>query len=114
VDRLKVDRSFIRDIATDPNRGAFARAIIGLAHGMNIPVVAEGVESSEARDMLQLEGCDEGQGYYYSQPVPIEALALVVETLELSTQSAAKQRVSLAVLAADGDLSLTEIIDRLA
>ena len=70
VDRLKIDKSFVRDIDSDPDDAAIVRAIITLGHALNLRVVAEGVETAAHLDYLKLHGCDEVQGYYFSRPVP--------------------------------------------
>jgi diguanylate cyclase (GGDEF)-like protein/PAS domain S-box-containing protein len=70
VDRLKVDKSFVRDIDTDPDDAAIVRAIITLGHALGLKVVAEGVETRAHHDFLKKHGCDELQGYYFSRPIP--------------------------------------------
>ncbi len=72
VDYLKIDRSFVRDLATDPNDLALSEAIIVMSHKLGIKVIAEGVESTEQRDLLVAAKCDYAQGYLYSRPVPPE------------------------------------------
>ncbi|MGH0037134.1 MAG: putative bifunctional diguanylate cyclase/phosphodiesterase [Myxococcota bacterium] len=69
IGRLKVDRSFVRDIPTNPDDGALTAAIIALAHGLRIDVVAEGVETEEQARFLTANGCDELQGSLFSRPV---------------------------------------------
>jgi diguanylate cyclase (GGDEF)-like protein/PAS domain S-box-containing protein len=73
VDRLKVDQSFVRGLGKDEEDASIVRAIIGLGHSLGLAVVAEGVETGEQLEFLRRHGCDEGQGYYFSRPLPAEA-----------------------------------------
>jgi diguanylate cyclase (GGDEF)-like protein len=70
LDKLKIDRSFIRDVSNDTEDAAIVRAIVGLAHNLRLKVVAEGVETAEQLAFLRALGCDEYQGCYKSKPVP--------------------------------------------
>lgn len=70
VDKLKIDQSFVRDLHTDMDSVAIARAIVQLGHILQLTVIAEGVETQEQFAALQEFGCDEVQGYLYSRPVP--------------------------------------------
>jgi diguanylate cyclase (GGDEF)-like protein len=72
LDVLKIDRAFIRDVTTDPDDATIAVAMIKLAHSLGLRVVAEGVETRDQLDFLIEHGCDEIQGYYFSQPLPLE------------------------------------------
>jgi diguanylate cyclase (GGDEF)-like protein/PAS domain S-box-containing protein len=74
-DKIKTDRSFIANIDQNPHSAAIIRAILGLAHGLHLPVVAEGVETNEQLAFLKREGCDEFQGYLMGRPRPIEEYA---------------------------------------
>jgi EAL domain-containing protein (putative c-di-GMP-specific phosphodiesterase class I) len=78
VDRLKIDQSFVRNLETDRNNAAIALAIISLARGLDLKVIAEGVETAEQCAFLCRHGCDEIQGYYFSRPVPADALAAML------------------------------------
>jgi diguanylate cyclase (GGDEF)-like protein/PAS domain S-box-containing protein len=75
VDAVKIDRSFVADITTDPEDAAIARAIIAIAHNLKLEVVAEGVETAEQLKLLRDWQCDTAQGYYFSQPLPGEELS---------------------------------------
>jgi diguanylate cyclase (GGDEF)-like protein/PAS domain S-box-containing protein len=74
IQKLKIDRSFINDIATDQNDAAIARSIISLAHNMSLNVVAEGVEHDVQVDWLRRRGCDMAQGFYYAKPLTVEQM----------------------------------------
>lgn len=69
VDTLKIDQSFVRDIATNPDSAAIIKAIISLGHNLNLTVLAEGIETEEHFQFLLKHGCNEGQGYLMSKPV---------------------------------------------
>ncbi len=79
LDALKIDRSFVRDITTDPEDAAITMAIIGLAHSLKLKVVAEGVETAEQLALLAANGCDEMQGYLFSAPMAPEECAKMLQ-----------------------------------
>jgi EAL domain-containing protein (putative c-di-GMP-specific phosphodiesterase class I) len=78
VDRLKIDQSFVRDIERDPDDLAIARAVIGMAHGLRLSVVAEGVETEGQLNLLANLGCDLVQGYLFSRPVKAAEFAAML------------------------------------
>jgi diguanylate cyclase (GGDEF)-like protein/PAS domain S-box-containing protein len=77
-DSLKIDRSFISSVDRNDQSAAIVRAVIGLARGLSVPVVAEGVETSEQFAFLAREACDEVQGYLVGRPGPIGEYAAIV------------------------------------
>jgi EAL domain-containing protein (putative c-di-GMP-specific phosphodiesterase class I) len=66
---LKIDKSFVLDMAKDENDAVIVRSTIDLAHNLGLSVVAEGIENSETLDLLSMLGCDGAQGYYFSRPL---------------------------------------------
>jgi EAL domain-containing protein (putative c-di-GMP-specific phosphodiesterase class I) len=78
VDKLKIDKSFVRDLPDDTNDAAIARTIIGIGHQLRMRVAAEGVETVRQRDFLVAIGCDELQGFLFSPGVPaVEATQML-------------------------------------
>jgi EAL domain-containing protein (putative c-di-GMP-specific phosphodiesterase class I) len=85
IDYVKIDRSFVRDLATDADDLALAEAIVVMAHKLGLKVIAEGVETAEQRALLLGIGCEYGQGFLFARPMPPEQL----EQLLLRSQPAA-------------------------
>lgn len=70
IDTIKIDRSFIKDVTTDPDDQAITQAIISMAHSLKLDVVAEGVETRDQLELLKSQDCDVVQGYLFSKPIP--------------------------------------------
>jgi len=70
IDTLKLDQSFIHEVVSDRGTAAIVAAVIGMAHGLGLEVIAEGVETPEQRTLLFQEGCHIMQGYLFGRPVP--------------------------------------------
>ncbi len=73
LDGLKIDRSFVFDLLTDPDDAAIVSSTIGLSRQLGLSVIAEGIESRATADFLMRMGCEQGQGYYFGRPMPAPA-----------------------------------------
>jgi diguanylate cyclase (GGDEF)-like protein/PAS domain S-box-containing protein len=82
VDRLKIDQSFVRQAVNDGNAAAVVRTIIAMSHGLNIKLIAEGVETEEQLRFLLRRRCDEAQGNFFAGPIPAQDFAAVVRALQ--------------------------------
>ncbi|MGB6449742.1 MAG: EAL domain-containing protein [Steroidobacteraceae bacterium] len=87
IDTLKIDQSFVRNLATDANDASIVSALIGMGKGLKIRVVAEGVETGEQLAFLRKRGCPEGQGYYFSRPVCAAEFTEILERSALESRS---------------------------
>ncbi|MFC3803532.1 EAL domain-containing protein [Cohnella sp. GCM10012308] len=86
IDRLKIDRSFVRDIMTDSNDADIVATIIAMAHKLGIDAIAEGVETIEQLDFLRSQNCHDVQGFYYYQPLPAEQIEqLMMKSADIKT-----------------------------
>lgn len=86
VSTLKVDRAFVKDMATNKGDATLTHTIITMAHALGLKVVAEGIEDEEQLGMLNSYGCDIGQGYLFSKPLTKNEMLLLVETEKLPNQ----------------------------
>jgi EAL domain-containing protein (putative c-di-GMP-specific phosphodiesterase class I) len=73
LDKVKLDRAFLRGVPGDPNNSAISTAVVQLCHSLTKKVVAEGVENTDQLGFLQRLGCDQVQGFLFSKPLPAEA-----------------------------------------
>jgi diguanylate cyclase (GGDEF)-like protein/PAS domain S-box-containing protein len=80
VDRVKIDRSFVRDVLANRGDAAIVRSILLIARNFNLRVIAEGVETAAQAEMLRELGCDEAQGFLYSRALPLEQFGRWLET----------------------------------
>lgn len=78
IQKLKIDKTFVRDLDSDRSDAAVTSGVIALGHSLGLTVLAEGVERLEQLDFLRANGCDEVQGYYFSRPIPAEEFEKLV------------------------------------
>ena len=78
VDKLKIDRSFVKEIPHDTNDRAIAEAVIAMGRALNIDIIAEGVETGQQARFLSDRGCVEAQGYLFSRPMAAEKLEIML------------------------------------
>ncbi|MEI7445933.1 MAG: EAL domain-containing protein, partial [Burkholderiales bacterium] len=94
LEELKIDRSFIRDIATDPSDAVIVQTIIGMARNLGLTVIAEGVETAEQLAFLDRHGCGAFQGWYFGRPVPLPDFEASLSTPRGTAQAATARPVS--------------------
>ena len=80
IDKLKVDRSFITNVTTDPSDASVTQAIIAMAHSLGLTVTAEGVEEASQLAFLRQNDCEEVQGYYFSKPLTEKDMAHLLQS----------------------------------
>jgi EAL domain-containing protein (putative c-di-GMP-specific phosphodiesterase class I)/ActR/RegA family two-component response regulator len=112
LDALKIDRSFVNDITTNPDDAMITSAVISLAHSLRLKVIAEGVETEAQLAMLAAKGCDEMQGYYYAKPMmPADCALLLRAPREL--QVAARSAEGPTLLLVDDDPAILSLMSRM-
>jgi EAL domain-containing protein (putative c-di-GMP-specific phosphodiesterase class I) len=84
LNRIKIDRSVVQDMLIDPDKKGMVSAIIATAHSLGLRVTAVGVETKEQLDFLQVQGCDEVQGYLFSPPAPADELVRLFRSGDFS------------------------------
>jgi diguanylate cyclase (GGDEF)-like protein len=94
IDKLKIDQSFIKELMTRAEDASIVRAIISLAHGLQLKVVAEGVETPEQLEFLKSLGCDQYQGYYFSEPLRAAAFGELVRNQQLTRNDSPNESAS--------------------
>ncbi|OHC71512.1 MAG: hypothetical protein A3H93_20435 [Rhodocyclales bacterium RIFCSPLOWO2_02_FULL_63_24] len=88
VNTLKIDQSFVRDLATDQEDAAIVGAIIQMAHSLGLTTIAEGVETQPILDQLRAFGCDQAQGYFYARPMPADDVLAYRHRMQAASSSA--------------------------
>jgi predicted signal transduction protein with EAL and GGDEF domain len=91
LDTLKIDRCFVREIASQPDDAAITTAMIAMGHALGLKVVAEGVETDAQSLLLRRQGCDEMQGYLFGRPVPADGLAQFLAGSRPTTRTIARR-----------------------
>jgi EAL domain-containing protein (putative c-di-GMP-specific phosphodiesterase class I)/GGDEF domain-containing protein len=95
IDKLKIDRIFVRQLVADSSDAMIIRAITSLAHSLKIGLVAEGIETVEQRDFLSGQGCTTGQGYYFSLPLAAEDFAWMIKQKTVLPMVSAKKEMAI-------------------
>ncbi|MEJ6001234.1 EAL domain-containing protein [Paucibacter soli] len=113
IDRLKIDRSFVRDVATQGSAAVLARTILAMAHNLGLATIAEGVEDASQFGYLRKYACEEMQGYLFTGPLPAEQLGQWLREERRLPLSDADAASSATVLVVDDDLGVIGALKRL-
>ncbi|WP_033876557.1 EAL domain-containing protein, partial [Pseudomonas aeruginosa] len=92
LDKIKIDKSFVQDLLQDEDDATIVRAIIQLGKSLGMQVIAEGVETAEQEAYIIAEGCNEGQGYLYSKPLPARELTQYLKQARRLSQATSSER----------------------
>jgi EAL domain-containing protein (putative c-di-GMP-specific phosphodiesterase class I) len=87
IDKLKIDRTFVKEMTSRPEDASIVRAMISLAHSLNLKVVAEGVETGDQLALLQQMGCDQYQGFHFSAALPAKDFERLISTQTPTAES---------------------------
>ncbi|WP_293934326.1 EAL domain-containing protein [Iodobacter sp.] len=113
-DTLKIDRSFIQNVITEPNDAMIAIAIINMAHSMRLNVVAEGVETESQLHFLHRQNCDQIQGYYFSKPLTaIDFDHFISEVRQRPLQNTISEKTQRSLLLVDDEQDILNALKRL-
>jgi EAL domain-containing protein (putative c-di-GMP-specific phosphodiesterase class I) len=88
-DKIKIDRSFVRDVMDKPESMAIVRAVTGLGRSLGMITTAEGVETADQLEQVRREGCAEVQGYLFSRPKPAHELGALLQQLDSGAKAVA-------------------------
>lgn len=113
IDRLKIDRRFIRNVASDPRNAAIVRGIIAMGHRLGMKLVAKGVETEAELGFLRRNHCDLFQGYLFSAPLPADELAPLIERRFLLPQAFAATSLERTLLLLDDEENVVRSLVRL-
>lgn len=114
IDTVKIDRTFVQDITTNPNDASITRAIIGMARSLNLSLIAEGVETEAQLSKLVAEHCDTVQGYFVGKPMPAtDAVALLASGWCLSPELIGRPTKTRTLLLVDDEESILSALKRL-
>ena len=114
IDKLKIDIAFVRNITRNPDDAAIARTIIRMAHSLKLAVIAEGVETAAQVAYLRRHHCDQIQGYYFSRPLPLSDLEVLLgEAKCLPAPDGEDDGPGKTLLLVDDDADVLDLLDRL-
>ncbi|BCB28621.1 hypothetical protein SKTS_35070 [Sulfurimicrobium lacus] len=114
IDTLKIDRSFVRDITSNPEDAAITNAVISLAHSLKLSVIAEGVETEAQLEYLRRNQCDQMQGFHFSRPLPPEDFAEMLRSgRTLALGQTAKDEKTRTLLIVDDEPNILSALQRL-